>query len=39
MASPDSRETTKQNAFCPAQKFQKLTQLRILKYLEVKNIV
>ena len=39
MASPVSRETTEQKALCPAQKFKKLTQLWILEYLEVKNVV
>ena len=36
MASPASRETNGQNAFCPAQK---LTQFRIFEYIEVKNVV
>ena len=39
MASPVFREITEQNDFCPAQKFQKLTQLWIFEYLEVKNVV
>ena len=36
MASPVSGKTTKQNAFCPAQK---LIQLLIIEYLEVKRVV
>ena len=39
MASPVSRETTEQNAFCLAQEFQKLIELWIFEYLEVKNVV
>ena len=39
MASPVSRETTEQIAFCPVRKFQKCIQLWIFEYLEVINVV
>ena len=39
MVPPAFRETSEQNAFCPVQKFQKLTQLWIFECLEVKIVV